>query len=113
MIKKSSDESENFDKIANDLEYLNLKHGGKNVLKWYKSKIAIIVPYRDRMRNLKIFLRYLHPFLVKQNIYYGIFLIEPIGNLTFNKGILMNAGFVESQKTSNWDCFIFHVNKSI
>ncbi|RNA27689.1 Beta-1-4-N-acetylgalactosaminyltransferase bre-4 [Brachionus plicatilis] len=106
--KKSKNESGNFDKIARDLRHLNLKPGGQNILKRYKSKIAIVVPYRDRIRNLKIFLRYVHPFLVQQNIYYGFFLIEPIGNLTFNKGIAMNAGFVESQKENDWDCFIFH-----
>lgn len=86
-----------------------MKIGGQNILKWYKSKIAIIIPYRDRKKNLNIFLRYVHPFLVNQNVFYGIFLIEPVENLTFNKGISMNAGFVEARKINDWDCFIFHV----
>lgn len=73
-----------------------------------KSKLAIIVPYRDRLVNLELFLRNIHPFLVKQNVQYGIYVIEPIGNLTFNKGISMNVGFVESLKEEDYDCFIFH-----
>ncbi|CAF0863825.1 unnamed protein product, partial [Brachionus calyciflorus] len=82
--------------------------GGVNIPKKWNVKIAIIVPYRDRLRNLKLFIRFIHPFLVKQNIYYGIYLVEPLKNLTFNKGLSMNVGFIESQKDNDWDCFIFH-----
>ena len=75
--------------------------------------IAIIIPYRNRLDNLKIFLNNMHPFLTRQKINYGIYLIEPVGNITFNRGILMNAGFVEAikdQKYSDlkWNCFFFH-----
>ena len=68
------------------------------------------MPYRNRETNLKIFLRHMHPFLIKQQLDYGIYLIEPIQNITFNRGLLMNIGFLESLKlTSNkWDCFVFH-----
>jgi hypothetical protein len=52
-----------------------------------KYKIAIIVPYRKRIHQLAIFMNHLHPFLIKQGIDYGIFVIEPIGNLTFNRGL--------------------------
>ena len=52
----------------------------------------------------------MHPFLINQNLTYGIYLIEPLANLTFNRGLLMNIGFIESLKDSNhlWDCFFFH-----
>ena len=75
-----------------------------------RQKTAIIIPYRDRLNNLKIFLNHIHPFLNKQQIDYGIYLIEPIANLTFNRALLMNIGFLESLKLSDdyWDCFIFH-----
>ena len=72
-------------------------------------KIAIIVPYRDREENLKLFLNHMHPFLAKQQLEYGIYIIEPLGNLTFNRGFLMNIGFVEALKDKNdWQCFTFH-----
>ena len=73
-----------------------------------QSKIAIIVPYRDRFVNLELFLRNIHPFLKQQNAYYGVYVIEPLQNLTFNKGIAMNAGFLEALSEDNYDCFIFH-----
>ncbi len=38
----------------------------------------------------------MHAFLNKQNINYGIYLIEPAESLTFNRGLLINIGFMES-----------------
>lgn len=82
---------------------------------WYKPKecnahdrVAIVVPYRDRATQLPVFLANLHPFLMKQQIEYGIFLIEQIADGLFNRAALMNVGFVEALKLSDWDCFIFH-----
>lgn len=82
---------------------------------WYRPKecnakdhVAIIVPYRDRETHLPILLKNLHPFLMKQQIEYGIFIIEQIGGSPFNRAALMNVGFIEALKLSNWDCFVFH-----
>jgi hypothetical protein len=78
------------------------------------TNIAIIIPYRDRLANLKVFLKNMHVFLTKQNINYGIYLIEPVDNIVFNRGILMNIGFKEALKDRltenglNWNCFFFH-----
>lgn len=75
-----------------------------------RHKVALIIPYRNRESNLKLFLQNIHPFLAKQQLDYGIYLIEPVQNITFNRGLLMNIGFLESLKLSEnkWDCFIFH-----
>lgn len=75
-----------------------------------KHKIAIIIPYRNRLHNLKIFLLNMHPFLMKQRIEYSIYLIEPIQDIQFSRSILMNIGFIESLKDANnrWNCFFFH-----
>ena len=100
----------NFDEIEGELEYLQLRKGGR----WwptnnkYSYKIAIIVPYRDRLVNLELLMRNLHPFLTKQNVYYGVYVVEPVANLTFNKGLSMNVGFIEATKEDEWDCYIFH-----
>ena len=57
----------------------------------------------------------MHVFLTKQKITYGIFIVEPIRGIVFNRGLLMNIGFLEviSEAKTNglnilWDCFVFH-----
>ncbi len=80
------------------------------------NKIAIIVPYKNRLYNLKLFLRYMSRFLAKKtDILHDIFLVEPrYDNQTFNRGLLLNIGFVESiryyaESGENVpDCFVFH-----
>ena len=100
------------DQIEDHLVNKSIEFGGRYSPKTCKSeqRIAIIIPYRDRLSNLKLFLSNMHPFLINQNLTYGIYLIEPLANLTFNRGLLMNIGFIESLKESNnlWDCFFFH-----
>ncbi|KAL5005739.1 hypothetical protein ScPMuIL_016897 [Solemya velum] len=71
-------------------------------------KVAIVIPYRDRDQHLKILLSHLHPMLNRQKIEYRIFVIEQWGDDKFNRGKLMNAGFIESEKYGPFDCFIFH-----
>ena len=91
---------------SNDLSKLNVTSRNESS---FKHRVAIIVPYRNRERNLKIFLKYMHQFLSEQNIFYGIYLVEPIGDLLFNRAQLLNIGFVESLKNNpKWNCFIFH-----
>ncbi|GBP88074.1 Beta-1,4-N-acetylgalactosaminyltransferase bre-4 [Eumeta japonica] len=75
-----------------------------------RHRVAIIVPYRDRQQHLAIFLNHMHPFLMKQQIDYGIFIIEQQGASDFNRAKLMNVGFAESQRArrGGWQCFVFH-----
>lgn len=75
-----------------------------------KYKIAVIVPYRNRLDNLKEFALNMHPFFARQKMDYGIYVIEPAEHLTFNRGLLMNIGYLEALKDSSdyWDCFFFH-----
>lgn len=99
-------------KTMNDFKKYDIKSGGLHSPKNCKAsyKVAIIIPYRNRETNMKIFMRHMHPFLIKQQIEYGIFLIEPLQNLTFNRGLLMNVGYVEAlkQHSNKWQCFVFH-----
>ena len=76
-----------------------------------RSKIGVIIPYRDRFVHLAILLRNLHLILQKQLIEYRIFVTEQFGNSTtpFNKGRIMNAAFLEALKIyPKIQCFVFH-----
>lgn len=73
-----------------------------------RDRVAIIVPYRDRAQHLCTLLLNLHPLLQRQQLDYGIFVIEQKGDGPFNRAMLMNVGFVEALKLYNYDCFIFH-----
>lgn len=71
-------------------------------------KVAIVIPYRDREQHLRIFLHNIHPILQRQQLDYGIYVIEESGKTKFNRAMLMNIGFVEASKDYDYDCFIYH-----
>ncbi|XP_045196287.2 beta-1,4-N-acetylgalactosaminyltransferase bre-4-like [Mercenaria mercenaria] len=73
-----------------------------------KNPVAVIVPYRNREAHLKIFLNRMHPFLQRQELDYGIFVVEMLPGVKFNRALLMNIGFVESRRQYGYQCFIFH-----
>lgn len=73
-----------------------------------RDQVAIIVPYRDREQHLPVFLKNLHPFLMKQQIEYGVYIVEQAAGAQFNRASLMNVGFVEALKQRAWDCIVFH-----
>uniref|UniRef100_A0A5S6QGK6 FAD-dependent oxidoreductase 2 FAD binding domain-containing protein n=1 Tax=Trichuris muris TaxID=70415 RepID=A0A5S6QGK6_TRIMR len=105
---KVSLEDPSFTSIVASLPWL--LPGGINVPQGCQPSdhVAIIVPYRDRASHLRIFLSHMHPFLSRQRLHYGIFIVEPGKNETFNRGKLMNVGFMEALKFYNWSCFVFH-----
>ncbi|XP_052809118.1 beta-1,4-N-acetylgalactosaminyltransferase bre-4-like [Mya arenaria] len=73
-----------------------------------RQRIAIIIPFRDRQEHLDILVYYLVPLLKRQKVAFRIFVVEQFGNKTFNRGRLMNIGFMEARKNEEFDCFIFH-----
>ena len=113
-------DDETIDSIEASVSHLGLETGGK----WFRAanktvsgkqvnKVAIIVPYRDRPKNLKIFARYMHEFLIRQGrVNYGIYLVEPAPSLPFNRALLLNIGFKEALQdepaAAAYECFIFH-----
>lgn len=86
----------------------------------FSRRVAFIIPYRNRLKSLQLYLNNMHSYLINHNLTYGIYLVEPSEYLTFNRGLLMNIGFLESLKDTdtthvpnssigfNWDCFVFH-----
>ncbi|XP_057376602.1 beta-1,4-galactosyltransferase 1-like [Daphnia carinata] len=70
--------------------------------------IAIIIPYRNRDHQLITFLHYIHPFIQRQQLDYTIFVVEQTGISAFNRGMLLNVGFIEALRRRSFDCFVFH-----
>ncbi|XP_078208205.1 beta-1,4-galactosyltransferase 4 isoform X1 [Callithrix jacchus] len=71
-------------------------------------RVAILVPHRNREKHLMYLLEHLHPFLQRQQLDYGIYVIHQAGGKKFNRAKLLNVGYLEALKEENWDCFIFH-----
>ena len=105
-------EPSTYDELVQNLSKYSIKKGGLSSPShcMSRNRVGIVIPYRDRLNNLLIFLRHMHPFLQKQELEYGIYLVEPTANLTFNRALLMNIGFLEALKATNnqYDCFVFH-----
>ena len=55
-------------------------------------------PPRNRLENLGIFLKHMHPILIRQQLDYTIFIIEQAGDDDFNRAKLFNVGFLEAIK---------------
>ncbi|CAK8680430.1 unnamed protein product [Clavelina lepadiformis] len=71
-------------------------------------KLAIIVPYRDREKQLFWFLSHIHPILQRQMLEYAIYVVNQAPGALFNRGKLMNVGFAEASKRDRYDCYVFH-----
>ena len=69
---------------------------------------AIVIPYKDRAKQLPKLLRQLLPILYRHYIHFRVFVIEQDDNNTFNRGKLMNVGYIESLKYFPYSCFVFH-----
>ncbi|XP_034427923.1 beta-1,4-galactosyltransferase 1-like [Hippoglossus hippoglossus] len=72
-----------------------------------KHKVAVIIPFRNRHEHLNYWLYYLHPILLRQQLDYGVYLINQDGEGVFNRAKLMNVGYVEALKDYDYNCFVF------
>lgn len=72
-----------------------------------KHKVAIIIPFRNRHEHFGYWLYYLHPILMRQQIDYGVYVINQDGEGVFNRAKLLNVGYVEVLKDYDYDCFVF------
>ncbi|XP_069460759.1 beta-1,4-galactosyltransferase 3 isoform X2 [Ambystoma mexicanum] len=73
-----------------------------------RHRTAVLIPHRNREAHLRYLLYYLHPFLQRQQIQYGIYVIHQAGNSTFNRAKLLNVGVREAMKDEDWDCLFLH-----
>uniref|UniRef100_A0A224YUI6 Beta-1,4-N-acetylgalactosaminyltransferase n=1 Tax=Rhipicephalus zambeziensis TaxID=60191 RepID=A0A224YUI6_9ACAR len=73
-----------------------------------RHRVAILIPYRNRAEHLKIFIYNIHRVLARQQIDYGVFVIEQGDNKEFNRAKLLNIGYLESTALYDYQCFVFH-----
>lgn len=66
-----------------------------------KKKLAIIVPYRNRLQHLNKFLPYMAGMLKDADI----FVIEQMDDKPFNRGKLLNIGFIQA---AGYDYYALH-----
>ena len=69
-------------------------------------RLAIIVPYRDRRKQLDIFIPHIDSFLKDKGINYQIIITEQRDDRPFNRGQLFNAVF--DLVKDDFDYFCFH-----
>ena len=69
-------------------------------------RLAIIVPYRDRRKQLDIFIPHIDSFLKDKGIDYQIIIAEQRDDRPFNRGQLFNAVF--DLVKNDFDYFCFH-----
>jgi len=72
------------------------------------NKIAIIIPYRGRPDQLKLFLTYMIPVFLRQQLEFKIYIVEQFGMTTFNRAKLLNVGYMIAKNDHPWDCYVFH-----
>ncbi|XP_028910970.1 beta-1,4-galactosyltransferase 3, partial [Ornithorhynchus anatinus] len=73
-----------------------------------RSRTAVIIPHRAREPHLRLLLYHLHPFLQRQQLAYGIYVVHQAGNGTFNRAKLLNVGVREALKDEEWNCLFLH-----
>ena len=73
-------------------------------------KLAIIVPYRDRKKQLDKFIKHMTNFFLDTDVKYHIFVIEQEDDKPFNQGKLLNVGFSLAEHDFNYFCFHFKLD---
>uniref|UniRef100_A0A667HG30 Beta-1,4-galactosyltransferase n=1 Tax=Lynx canadensis TaxID=61383 RepID=A0A667HG30_LYNCA len=66
-----------------------------------------LVEKQNPEEHLKYWLYYLHPILQRQQLDYGIYVINQAGETMFNRAKLLNIGFQEALKDYDYNCFVF------
>lgn len=81
---------------SNSYEYLRLivKHTDHDNITSTKKRLAVLVPLRNAFDELIVFLPALTSFLSQHQIPFKIFLINQVDELRFNRGALLNVGYL-------------------
>ncbi|CAH8857769.1 unnamed protein product [Trichobilharzia szidati] len=98
MFKMTSDNSNNMLNNNNNNRCSNISKPG----------VAIIFMCKNRWPQLYVTLSTVIPLLQRQQLCYRIFIIEPIEHGLFNRGKLINIGFIEARKYFQFNCVVLH-----
>jgi hypothetical protein len=67
-----------------------------------KKKLAVLVPFRDTFNELLQFAPHISKFLTDQKIPFHIFVINQVDDLRFNRGALLNVGFLYTENAFDY-----------
>lgn len=70
--------------------------------------ISIVIPYRNRAVQLAKFLVEMEEYTTGQGIDPMFVIVEQTEKQLFNRGKLLNIGFLETKKLANVGCYMFH-----
>jgi hypothetical protein len=73
-----------------------------------KSNIALLIPYRNRVAHLNQFIAHFNSLVVPNDCKMDIFIIEQNNDDKFNRGLLLNIGYLLASKRMAYDRYIFH-----
>ncbi|KAF7490342.1 Beta-1, 4-galactosyltransferase 7 [Sarcoptes scabiei] len=71
-------------------------------LEFKVNRLAVIIPFRERFNQLLQFIPHMSAFLRKQNISHQFFVINQVDNYRFNRGALINVGFLIARNRSTY-----------
>ncbi|XP_026681500.1 beta-1,4-galactosyltransferase 7-like [Diaphorina citri] len=71
-------------------------------------ELCLIIPFRDRFDELLIFLMHMKVFLERQNIVYNVYVVNQVDSYRFNRGSLINVGFLYIQENTHCDFIAMH-----
>lgn len=91
-----------------DTGYINVSDNKITNKCIFDEDVAIIIPFRDRAKNLSVLLPHLHVILHESHISFRIFVIEMALPTMFNRGFLINVGFILAREIGNYRCYVFH-----
>ena len=72
------------------------------------ANIAVLIPYRNRETHLAQFLAHFNEMRVPSGCTMDIFIIEQNNDDKFNRGLLLNIGYLLGAKRRAYDRYIFH-----
>jgi len=70
-------------------------------------KLGVVVPYRNRPNQLKVFLEYIKDYLDDRSIKHEVIIVEQTEKNNFNRGKLLNIGFLKAEELG-CDYVVFH-----